>query len=199
MSRDDESGKPSLGTRLWQGPRPWWLIGLPLGGVLMLGVGAVAALGFLGFVEYSSTEHFCLSCHEMRDNAYAEYTQSPHYSNRSGVRAVCADCHVPGPWGPKMVRKIQATLKEVPNHFLGKLDTPEKYAAHRAAMAETVWTAMRKTDSRECRACHEQERMDPAKQSRQAARKHSAQWREANGETCIDCHQGIAHHLPEMP
>jgi cytochrome c-type protein NapC len=34
-------------------------------------------------------------------------------------------------------------------------------------------------------------------QDRQAQRKHSLERMQERGETCIDCHEGIAHHLPE--
>ncbi len=184
--------------RLWRGPRRWWWLGLPLGGVLSLLVGFGSALGFVGFVEYSNTQSFCLSCHEMRAFVYTEFQESVHFRTRSGVGPVCADCHVPGPWIPKMLRKVKATFKEVPSHVLGKIDTPEKFEAHRLAMAESVWKDMRKTDSRECRACHQIERMNIEAQSRWAQRKHSDEVMAREGQTCIDCHQGVAHRLPVM-
>jgi nitrate/TMAO reductase-like tetraheme cytochrome c subunit len=34
------------------------------------------------------------------------------------------------------------------------------------------------------------------RQGRQASKKHSPEWRAKTGETCIDCHKGIAHKLP---
>ncbi len=189
--------RPGWWERLWSGPRRWWWLGLPLGGLLSLIIGFGGALGFVGFVQYSNSQSFCISCHEMREFVYTEFQESVHYRTRSGVGPVCADCHVPGPWVPKMLRKIKATLKEVPNHLLGKIDTPEKFEAHRLAMAETVWADMRRTDSRECRACHQVERMDLAAQNRWAQRKHVAETLE--GQTCIDCHQGVAHRLPQTP
>ncbi|MFO1189539.1 MAG: NapC/NirT family cytochrome c [Alphaproteobacteria bacterium] len=42
----------------------------------------------------------------MRDNVYAEYTNTIHNQNRTGVRATCSDCHVPREWIHKMVRKV---------------------------------------------------------------------------------------------
>ena len=35
-----------------------------------------------------------------------------HYSNRSGVRATCPDCHVPKEWIYKVARKIQGAMEE---------------------------------------------------------------------------------------
>lgn len=37
--------------------------------------------------------------------------------NRSGVRAICSDCHVPKDWGHKFVRKIMAS-KELYGKFI---------------------------------------------------------------------------------
>ena len=63
------------------------------------------------------------------------------------------------------------------------------------AMAERVWKVMKDTDSRECRNCHEFEHMDPEAQERVSARRHAKAFKQ--GETCIDCHKGIAHQLPQ--
>jgi nitrate/TMAO reductase-like tetraheme cytochrome c subunit len=49
---------------------------------------------------------------------YQEYTDTIHYTNRTGVRATCPDCHVPKDWVHKFVRKIQAT-NELYHHFKG--------------------------------------------------------------------------------
>jgi len=145
----------------------------------------------------SNSLAFCTSCHEMEAYVYPEYQQSAHYQNAAGVRAVCADCHVPKALGPKIVRKVQATFKELPGHLMGIIDTREKFEAHRAEMATSVWKQMRANDSQECRSCHSYDAMAQDMQDRSAARKHSAEWRERFDDTCIDCHFGIAHEAPD--
>lgn len=77
-----------------------------VGALLILGgVGGIFFWGgFNTFVEYGNSEAFCIFCHEMRSTVYEEYRQTIHYGNTSGVQAVCADCHVPKAWAPKMVR-----------------------------------------------------------------------------------------------
>ena len=95
----------------------------------------------------------------MADNVGAEWKQSVHYKNASGVRAICSDCHVPKDWTAKLVRKIQAT-NELYHSIIGTIDTPEKFEARRAEMAERVWAGMIANDSRECRNCHSDEAMD---------------------------------------
>ena len=181
---------------LWERPARRWLLGIPVGAFLALGAGAIGWIAFEATLHMTNTEAFCVSCHEMKDNVYAEYVGTVHDKNRTGVRATCPDCHVPKAFHHKMLRKMQASLNELPSHFLGKIDTPAKFEAHRAEMAENVWASMRATDSRECRNCHNMDHMNLEVQDKSAQRKHKAAL-EKKDKTCIDCHQGIAHKLPE--
>jgi len=151
--------------------------------------------GFNWGMEEANTLQFCISCHEMRDTVYQEYRQTIHYQNAFGVRAGCPDCHVPHPWFFKIRRKIQAS-NELWHKLLGTVDTPEKFEQHRQELAEDVWASMKASNSRECRNCHLAEAMDVHKQS-QAAQQVMAPGLQA-GLTCIDCHKGIAHHLPQV-
>jgi nitrate/TMAO reductase-like tetraheme cytochrome c subunit len=160
-----------------------------IGGVLFWG-------GFNWGLELTNTEAFCISCHEMRDNPYKELQETIHFKNRSGVRATCPDCHVPHEWFYKIRRKIQAS-NEVLHKILGTIDTPEKYEQHRLELAQHVWATMKENNSHECRNCHSAGSMDPHKQT-EAAQKVMAEGFKA-GLTCIDCHKGIAHHLPKFP
>lgn len=164
---------------------------------LLLVAGFIAGIifwgGFHTVVEATNTEEFCISCHEMKDNVYQEYKKTIHYSNRTGVRAICSDCHVPKSWGHKMVRKAKAT-NELYHKMMGTIDTPEKFEANRLAMAKRVWKTMKETDSRECRNCHRFDFMKLDVQDKTAAKKHAKSIEQ--GKTCIDCHQGIAHKLP---
>ena len=69
----------------------------------------------------------------MRDNVYQEYKITIHYSNRTGVRAICSDCHVPQNWADKMVRKMQASRNCGASVRL--LRYQEKFEHHRMEMA----------------------------------------------------------------
>jgi cytochrome c-type protein NapC len=150
--------------------------------------------GFHTVVEWTNTERFCISCHEMYDNVYLEYRDTVHYSNRTGVRAVCSDCHVPREWGPKMMRKIAAT-RELYGKVTGSISTSEKFEEKRLQLARREWKRMVANDSLECRNCHSLESMDKDGQSTRARRQHANAVEQ--GITCIACHQGIAHQLPE--
>ncbi len=180
--------------------RTWNWIWSPSG---VLSLGFLTILGFLfgilfwgGFhwaLEMTNTEKFCVSCHTMERN-FDEYTETVHYNNHSGVRATCPDCHVPNEWQHKIKAKIMAS-KDVYHELLGTIATEESYEDRRLHMAAAVWTKMKKTDSRECRNCHSFEYMDFTIQENRASNEHQRALDE--NMTCIDCHQGIAHTLPE--
>lgn len=168
-------------------------------GFLTIG-GFVAGILFWGAfntaLEATNTEAFCTSCHEMRNNVFEELKTTIHYSNRSGVRATCPDCHVPHNWTDKIARKMQAS-KEVWGKLFGTIDTREKFEAKRLHLAQNEWTRLKANDSLECRNCHEFDSMDFTLQAQRASKQHSTAL--ASGEkTCIDCHKGIAHELPDM-
>jgi trimethylamine-N-oxide reductase cytochrome c-type subunit TorC len=167
-------------------------------GLLLLGgfaAGIVFWGGFNTAVELTNHTGFCIGCHQMRDTVWKEYQSSVHYRNASGVRAGCPDCHVPKPWLAEMRRKVQAS-GEIYHAIVGTISTPEKFEAHRLELAESVWAAMTASDSRECRNCHSFAAMDFHKQRPAAAER--MRLAAAVGDTCISCHKGIAHHLPDM-
>ena len=201
---DGTSPQPGLWRRAW-------LLALELWDVLrrpssVFGLGILVLAGFVAGVlfwgafntalELTNTETFCISCHEMRDNVYQELKTTVHFTNRSGVRATCPDCHVPHEWTHKIARKMQAS-KEVWGKLFGTIDTREKFLEHRLELALHEWARMKANDSLECRNCHSADSMDITKQSPRAADTHQRLLFTAQ-KTCIDCHKGIAHRLPDM-
>jgi cytochrome c-type protein NapC len=153
-------------------------------------VGVLGMIAFDATLHATNTEAFCISCHEMEANPYAQLRKTTHFNNASGVRPTCSDCHVPQEFVPKMIRKVEAA-REVWGTMTGIIDTPEKYAAHAPAMKEREIARLQANDSQECRNCHETERMLAALQSAKAQKYHQA--KRVNNKTCIDCHAGIAH------
>ncbi|MCU7817759.1 MAG: NapC/NirT family cytochrome c [gamma proteobacterium symbiont of Lucinoma myriamae] len=163
-------------------------------GVFFIVLGIILWGGFNTVLELTNTEEFCITCHEMKDNVYEEYKTTIHYANRSGVRATCPDCHVPKEWVYKIKRKIQA-LNEIYHKILGTINTREKFLEKRTQLATNEWKRMKANDSRECRNCHDFESMSIAYQRPRARKQH--QFALENANTCIDCHKGIAHTMPE--
>jgi len=164
--------------------------------VIGLFVAVLLVLGGAAGLAWTSTEAFCIGYHEHRDNVYAEYKGTIHDTNRTGVRAICTDCHVPREPGPLIVAKIHATW-DVYGHITGMIDTKEKFEANRSEMAHKVWKRMLQSDSHECRNCHKSDQMDKDKQSEKAQARHAKA--KAEGTTCIECHFGIAHKEPDGP
>ena len=163
--------------------------------VLVL-IGFAGSIGASMVLESTNTTEFCTSCHSMQWNT-AEWMDSMHYRNAAGVRAGCADCHVPSALGPKLGAKLIAA-RDVWGEIVGRIDTKEKLEAHRWHMASRVWERMRANDSRECRSCHTFDAMDLDEQDRTAAKKHHRA-AEMRDKTCIDCHKGVAHRMPRRP
>ena len=166
---------------------------LIVGFLALLVGGTLMAAGAAG-LAWTNTEQFCIGCHEMRNNVYAEFKDTIHDKNRTGVRATCPDCHVPREPIPMLKRKVAASF-ELYGHFVtGVIDTPEKFEAHRCQLATNVWTRMKETDSLECRNCHHDDAWNPELQSEKSKTRHAKG--RADGKTCIDCHFGIAHKEP---
>lgn len=177
---------------LWRPSVHYSLGFLTIGGFI---AGIIFWGGFNTAMEFTNTEKFCTGCHEMRDNVFAELKPTIHYSNRSGVRAICSDCHVPHDWTDKIARKMQAS-KEVWGKIFGTISTPEKFEAKRLEMAQREWARFQANDSLECRNCHSEKSMDFTRQSKRAAEAHE-RFLVPGEKTCIDCHRGIAHELPK--
>ena len=199
-----EAAPPSFARRLFAFARDIWNVLRRPSTVFSLGIlvlaGFVAGIIFWGafntILEMMNNEPFCVSCHEMRTNVFEELKTTVHYTNRSGVRAHCPDCHVPHDWTDKIARKMQAS-KEVWGKIFGTIDTREKFLDHRAELAAHEWARMKANDSLECRNCHSAESMDITRQSPRAVDAHQ-RFLFPGQKTCIDCHKGIAHKLPDM-
>lgn len=170
-----------------------WLRWLALA-LLALFAATVLVVGGAAGLAWTNTEQFCTSCHAMSDNVGAEFKGTVHDVNRSGVRAICSDCHVPREPGPLIKRKFAASW-ELYHAIVGTIDTREKFESRRYQMALNVWQRMKDSDSQECRNCHNRAAMDPDLQSARAQKRHAKA--AETGETCIDCHFGIAHQEPQ--
>jgi nitrate/TMAO reductase-like tetraheme cytochrome c subunit len=167
-------------------------------GVLVV-VGGI--LGVAGVVVFNETLHFfsstpfCLSCHELQENIGDEYMTTVHAENGRGFFVDCHECHIPQAFVPMLIRKAES-VRELYHHFIThKIDTPARFESHRMEMASRVWAEMIENDSQDCRRCHHVDLWNPAEQSEKARNLHGVALE--NGKTCISCHKGIAHKLPE--
>ncbi len=174
-------------------PSTHWSLGaLTLGGFI---AGVLFWGGFNTALEVTNTEEFCIGCHEMADNVYVELQETVHWSNHSGVRATCPDCHVPHDWTSKVARKMQAS-KEVWGALFGTIDTREKFLDKRLELAQHEWQRFSANKSLECRNCHDYKSMnfDAMSEKAQVQMRRAAE----RDQSCLDCHKGIAHQLPDQ-
>lgn len=201
-----EPQRRGIAAWLWRRPRRWFLLGVPVGGLLAFIAGIGATGGFFGAIQLASTEQFCTSCHEM-NTPYQELARSLHHANEFGIRATCADCHVPPTFVAGLMTHAAASI-EVWGHLRGKLDTPAKFEAQRLPLAQKVWKELKANDSAECRSCHTIAAMAVTKRPDTTPPSTSASGAPAvspatmhqslgPGLTCIDCHKGVAHTLPK--
>ena len=146
--------------------------------------------------ERDRKNRFCISCHEMKNTVYQEYKNTIHFKNASGMRASCADCHVPESFIPGMIRKAQAG-RELLAKIQGTINTPEKFEDRRLLLANRVWADMEKNNSAECQTCHLTSGFEyKAFKNPDGAKRMEKGL--AEGQTCINCHKGIAHQMPDV-
>ena len=115
----------------------------------------------------------CESCHVQQAS---EFQESVHYINRSGVQAACNNCHA------------------FKSHENGE-KTKKVIDKKRIDMAQSEWARFQANDSKECKTCHSPMAMDLAKQEPRSVARHEESF-DAGNTSCINCHQGISHHLP---
>ena len=116
----------------------------------------------------------CETCHSKQAS---EFQASVHYINRSGVQATCNNCHAgqkhkEGAKSSKVVKK------------------------HRIDMVASEWKRLKENNSKECKTCHSPMAMDLAKQEPRSVARHEESFNAGN-TSCINCHQGISHYLPD--
>lgn len=181
----------------WRKPRSKWLLGIPIGGFVMLVIGAFGLIAMNATLHATSTTEFCNACHSHTINTMEEHAISSHYQNTTGVRAECHHCHLPNmeeEYFSYVWTKMVVSL-DIISELQGKITSPEAYEAHRPEMFEKVVREFKDNDSKFCRNCHVVDGMVLESQGRLAQRRHASM--EERGQTCIDCHYGLVHKLPE--
>lgn len=142
----------------------------------------------------TSSQEFCLSCHEMKP--YAEEIKfSPHAKDKDGKPIACNQCHIPQGFGPRFLAvKMYSGLKDLAVHVVVK---PEKLdrLAHQPV-------ARRFIDDANCLACHADLYKDAKgeKNISETGRLAHDAYLNKNGNTksnCAGCHINLAH-LPEF-
>ena len=167
------------------------ILGTTVGGAIVFFIaGIIFWGGFHTAMEETNTLEFCIGCHEMEENVYQEYTPTIHYSNRTGVRATCPDCHVPRPLGPQGGAQDPGQP--------GDLSQADGHGGYPGEVRRTP------PDHGEAGLDGDEDDRFPGVPQLPQLRIHEPQVSAApgpqaapeclrDGQTCIDCHKGIAH------
>ena len=163
------------------------VIAFIIGGV----AGVIAALTAEEVDHLTSTDEFCTSCHAMQTYiADSEtYKTSVHQTTTSGVRAGCADCHIPGGLISATYTHVVNGVSDIWGEIHLDYENPATWEAERSRLAYAVRDWFRDNDSVTCRECHEEASIKP---QRKRGLKQHAEARET-GMTCIDCHYNLVH------
>ena len=189
---NDVRDRRGLWQRLTTPSARWSVLALVIVGLL---IGAGAVIGTQVMVAVTGTNKFCGgACHSMQW-ALQEYRQSVHFTNRTGVRAGCHDCHIPHHYPALLWYKAKAGVKDAIGEMRGVISTEEKFNKERLRMAQHVWAEYKETNSENCRFCH-QFNADTISKQKDFVRPMHEQFL-AGAMTCIDCHKGIAHTAPK--
>jgi cytochrome c-type protein NapC len=179
----------------------WVIVGIIVAGVV---VGMAISFTTVIAVKHTSDVNFCGSCHSMKPMAEA-YRNSVHggYGD-SGIRATCADCHLPhkSTMG-YMIQKVKTGMWDVwveSTHDTSKIDWFEKRNNRR----EWVYDSG-------CLHCHENLLLGtrPNKKAFIAHKAYFSKKLLVEGEDgkerakCVDCHKHVGHyqlekHLPVL-
>ena len=192
---DSPAERPGWLRRSWRGltspSARWSVLALVVIGIV---IGAAAIIGTQVMVKATGSNEFCsTACHSMQWVA-AEWKQSVHAVNRTGVTAGCHDCHIPHQYPQLLWYKAKAGIKDAIGEMRGTLSTEEKFRAERKRMAGLVWSEYKDNDSRACRGCHGFSTEVLAKQQEAARTAHVPVLQ--GHATCIDCHKGVGHLAP---
>jgi len=115
--------------------------------------------------------------------AGSAWRESPHFKNRSGVVAECADCHIPPGAGSLVLSKAQS-LRELWVHFTER-PTEAAFAAERPQRIKRAW---KRTADEACRRCHDVDQVVPLSEQGKIA--HSIN---LGGAQCVACHSSVGH------
>jgi nitrate/TMAO reductase-like tetraheme cytochrome c subunit len=185
--------------------RRWLAATLVLVGVV-IGIAVAGATTWM--VNATSSNNFCATeCHSMQWAA-AAYRKGPHYSNESGVRTSCADCHIPFEdrpatpfqyvFGTLWTKGLDGT-QDVVAKTRGVIADRERWDAEKPRLGEKVRAWFQRTNSATCLGCHKLEAFSGEGGSAfMKSEVHSGALK-ADKVDCLQCHPGIAHVYSNLP
>ncbi len=151
-------------------------------------------IGFLGgiatllifdyFIEYTSSDQFCESCH-VHPHVTKSWQLSTHYDNKNGVIVHCVECHLP-PGGIKYyTEKTRLGIKDI----YGKLfKSQDDFNWEEKSLLEHGITF---TYKKSCIRCHQN--LFPLKLSKKGEEAHLYYTQNPEKLRCLNCHLHVGH------
>jgi nitrate/TMAO reductase-like tetraheme cytochrome c subunit len=183
-------------------PSNWWVAAFVALGIVL---GIVIAGTTTWMVNASSSSNFCATeCHSMKWAA-AAWEKSPHYRNPFGVRASCADCHIPFESRPATpFQYVFGTLwtkgldgvQDVAAKLRGVIADEAEWNAEKPRLSAEVRAWFKQTHSATCQGCHKLDAFETTGPSAFMAMEVHAGLIKASTVYCLECHSGIAHVYP---
>ena len=163
-----------------------------LAGIAGAAIAVAAVLANEQIDAYTSTDAFCgTSCHSMQAHVANDpvFVESAHRTASSGVRAGCADCHIPHGIVPATVAHVKGGVKDIISETLNDFTDPQVWERGRAERAYHVRDWLLETDSATCRVCHDEAAIQPERKRGQSQHEDARE----RGLTCIGCHYNLVH------
>lgn len=158
----------------------WFVPGFLAGMGIILGAGR--------FVERTSENEFCISCH-IHPEADASWKRSVHYDTGSGYRTGCVECHLPPRGHGYLPEKAKTGLRDLWSYMTkdsASFDWEERSGL--PAAREHVF-------EQGCTKCHEN--LFPATLSKEGEEAHLYYNRQERTPDlhCINCHLNAGHYM----
>lgn len=186
------TGVYAIMRRRWQALHGFFANPL-FGGLALLGVVIAMGLSFVAAEELNiraNSTQFCVFCHSMGAYVYEEFKKSKHFTNASGVRPECGQCHVAKRFWPAVWDHAMGTHDLIAEYSHDWTRT-EVFEARRTRMAEKARLKMLGEDSHTCRECHKMEAIAPTRKRGERAHGDAIKKGKTN---CIACHYNLVHN-----
>jgi sulfatase modifying factor 1 len=158
----------------------WFIPGLIAGILLMIGGGK--------FVERTSRNEYCVSCH-IHPAADISWKRSVHYDTQSGYRVACVECHLPPKGEGYLWAKGKAGLRDLWSYWT-KDSASFNWEERRRLENARVYSY-----ENSCIKCHEN--LFPAKLTKEGEDAHLyyKQSKKTTDLHCINCHLNAGHYI----
>jgi cytochrome c nitrite reductase small subunit len=166
-----------------QSLRICFLIGTIIGILLMFGGNK--------FMDYTSTDEYCISCH-IHPHADESWEQSSHHNTKSGVIIHCVDCHLP-PKGTfsHLMAKGKMGLKDIWSY------NTKDSADFNWQQRSRIEYAVKIVPNESCEKCHENIFTTGLSSEGAIAHLYYVENKKKLDLQCISCHLDVGHYNPD--